>query len=102
MLKVTVASSALDPITGISTKTGKPYSLFKQTVYFHIVDKNGVEELYPEKGNVLVEKDAAGNGLSYPSGTYFVHPSSFKLGAYGGLEIATRLVRQTAAPAKTV
>lgn len=102
MLKVTVASSALDHISGLSKTSGKPYSMFKQTVYFHTVDKDGVEQLYPEKGNVLVEKDAAGNGLAYPPGIYYLHPSSFRLDRNGGLEVATRLVRAPVVPVKPV
>ena len=96
MLKVTVASAALDHISGTSKVSGKPYSLFKQTVYFHTVDKDGAEFLYPEKGNLLVEKDAQGNGLAYAAGTYDLHPSSFKLDRNGSLEVATRLVRRPA------
>lgn len=102
MLKVTVASPALDHIQGLAKLSGKPYSMFKQTVYYHIVDKNGVEELYPEKGNLLVEKDAVGNGIPYAPGIYFVHPSSFRLDRNGGLEIGTRLVRQAPASVKPV
>lgn len=93
MLKVTVASSSLDHMQGIAKITQKPYSMFKQTVYFHTVDKDGVEMLYPEKGNILVEKDVHGNGIAYAPGIYQLHPSSFRLDAYGGLEVATRLVR---------
>lgn len=94
MLKVTVASSALDNIAGISKVSGKPYSLFKQTVYFHTVDKEGVELMYPEKGNLLVERDTQGNGLAYAPGIYDLHPSSFRLDRNGSLEVATRLVRR--------
>ena len=92
MLKVTVASAALDHITGTSKVSGKPYSMFKQVVYFHTVDKDGVPMLYPEKGAVLVEKDASGNGLAYPAGIYALHPSSFRLDRNGSLEVAARLV----------
>lgn len=95
MLKVTVASAALDNIAGIGKISGKPYSLFKQTVYFHTVDKDGVEAMYPEKGNILVEKDAQGNGIAYAPGIYELHPSSFRLDRNGGLEVATRLARKT-------
>lgn len=94
MLKVTVASAALDNISGVSKISGKPYSLFKQTVYFHTVDKEGVELMFPEKGNLLVERDAQGLGIPYPVGLYDVHPSSFKLDRNGSLEVATRLVRR--------
>ena len=99
MLKVTVASAALDHISGISKVSGKPYSLFKQVVYFHTVDKDGVEMLYPEKGSVLVEKDTNGNGLAYSAGIYELHPSSFRLDRNGALEVAARLVRK---PIKTI
>lgn len=94
MLKVTVASAALDHIQGIAKVSGKPFSFFKQTVYFHTVDKDGVELLYPEKGNLLVEKDANGNGIAYSAGSYDLHPSSFRLDRNGSLECATRLVRR--------
>ena len=94
MLKVTVASAALDHIAGTSKASGKPYSLFKQTVYFHTVDKEGIELLYPEKGVVLTEKDSQGNGIPYAPGIYDIHPSSFRLVSYGSLEVVTRLVRR--------
>lgn len=97
MLKVTVASSSLDHIQGISKVSQKPYSMFKQVVYFHTVDKDGVEMLYPEKGSVLVDKDANGNGVAYLPGIYQLHPSSFRLDRNGGLEVATRLVRASKA-----
>lgn len=99
MLKVTVASSALDHMTGLGKESGKPYSMFKQTVYFHTVDKDGVPNMFPEKGNVLVEKDAHGNGLAYAPGVYQLHPSSFRLDNYGGLQVATRLVALASKPA---
>lgn len=99
MLKVTVASASLDHIAGISKVSGKPYSMFKQTVYFHTVDKENVENMFPEKGSVLVEKDANGNGLAYTPGVYILHPSSFRLDRNGGLEVATRLVRPAKAAA---
>lgn len=93
MLKVTVASSALDHIHGISKVSQKPYSMFKQTVYFHTVDKDGVEMLYPEKGSVLVDKDVNGNGIPYIAGIYNIHASSFRLDRNGALEVAPRLIR---------
>lgn len=93
MLKVTVASASLDHIAGTSKVSGKPYSMFKQVVYFHTVDKDGVEMLYPEKGQVLAEKDAQGNGIPYAPGSYLLHPSSFRLDRNGGLEVAARLVK---------
>lgn len=93
MLKVTVASTALDHLSGNSKVSGKPYSMFKQVVYFHTVDKEGVENMFPEKGAVLAEKDTQGNGIPYPAGSYFLHPSSFRLDKNGGLEVAARLVK---------
>lgn len=96
-IKVTVASASLDLIP-YTSKNGKTGSLFKQTVYFHTVDKENVPMMFPEKGSILVEKDANGNGLAYAPGVYQVHPSSFKLGAFGSLEVATRL---SPVPSKT-
>lgn len=99
MLKVTVASAALDHIAGVSKVSGKPYSMFKQVVYFHTVDKDNVEMLYPEKGAVLAEKDTNGNGIPYAPGVYLLHPSSFRLDRNGGLEVAARLVKMPVKPA---
>ena len=96
MIKVTVSSSDLNHVQGIAKATGKQYSFYKQSVYFHTLDKSGNANPYPEKGEVLVEKDAVGQGVAYAPGEYILHPASLYLDRNGNLAVAPRLAQAKA------
>lgn len=91
MIKVTVSSAELNHVQGIAKMTGKQYSFYKQSVYFHTLDKSGNANPYPEKGEVPVEKDAVGQGIAYAPGEYILHPASLYLDRNGNLAVAPRL-----------
>lgn len=91
MIKITVASAELQHLHGNAKATGRPYSMFKQVVYFHTLDKNGQPLPYPEKGEVMVDKDNLGQGIPYQPGIYQLHPSSLYLDRNGGLVVAPKL-----------
>lgn len=92
MIRVTVASVDLQHLHGTSKVSGKPYSMFKQVVYYHTLDKIGGPLPYPEKGEVMVDKDNVGQGIPYAIGIYQLHPSSLYLDRNGALTIAPKLV----------
>lgn len=92
MIKATVTSAEVRNMQGIGKTSGKPYNLFFQTVYFHLADKAGNPQPFPEKTEIILEKDAVGNPKSFAPGNYQLHPSSFFIGRSGSLEVAPRLV----------
>lgn len=72
MIKITVASPALNEIAYTDKKDGSSKVLRLQHAYAHTVDSEGVAGLYPEKFEFIVPRQ----GLFVP-GEYAIHPSSF-------------------------
>jgi len=97
MIQVSVTSTEVRNQSGTAKATGKPYSMNFQTVWFHTFDRNGVKNPYPEKAEIILEKDAQGAALFYPVGEYTLAPQSVYVGRTGTPEIATRLVPLKAA-----
>ena len=97
MIQVSVTSTEVRNQSGTAKATGKPYSMNFQTVWFHTVDRNGVKNPYPEKAEIILEKDAQGAALFYPVGEYTLAPQSVYVDRSGDLAIAPRLVPLKAA-----
>lgn len=74
-----------DAIEKRMSKKQVPY--FKQTAWVPLVDRDGVVDPYPTKITFMVSKDQHGNPMPYPVGEYELHPSSFRVGNFGDLEI---------------
>lgn len=91
MLKVTVTSEALREQRGNSKATGKPYHLTLQTVWLHTFDRAGALNPYPEKVEIILDRDDQGAALYYKTGTYQLAPSSIYVDARGNLAVAPRL-----------
>ena len=68
-----------------TNKQGQPY--WKQSVYAHLVDKDGQPKKYPEEMLIFLSKDERGNPVSYPPGIYKLMPQSLRIGRYGDLEV---------------
>lgn len=99
MLNVTIASSEVRNMQGIAKASQKPYNLFFQTAYFHTMDKNGKPFPFPEKVEIILDKDEVGNPKSYAPGDYILHPASVYVDQNGKLAVAPKLVaRQSAKP----
>lgn len=97
MIKVTVSSTELRHIKGVSKVSQKPFDFHTQTVYFHTLDKQGNPNPYPEKGEVIVERDPASQiATAYPAGEYVLHPGSLYVNRNGGLEVAPKLAQPRA------
>ena len=71
----------------VETRQGKKGAYYKQTGYVPMVNNEGVPDAYPSKIQFMVFKDENGNPQPYTIGNYVVHPSSFRVGQYGDLEI---------------
>ena len=87
MIKITVAQSTVKEISGTAKGTGKPYHLRFQAAYAHTVDKDGNTPPYPEKFEVILDKDAP----PYAPGDYTLHPSAIYIDRDGRLSCSPRL-----------
>lgn len=99
MIKVTVTSAETRNMQGIGKVSNKPYNLFFQAVYFHLIDKAGNPAPFPEKVEIILEKDEVGNPKFFQPGSYLLHPNSLYVDKTGNLAVAPRLV--PAVPAKS-
>ena len=98
MIKITVAQTTVKEVKGTSAKTGKPYAMAFQTAYAHTLDKDGNAPPYPEKFEVILDKDERDNPKVYPVGDYQLHPSAVYIDQNGRLAIAPRLTPLTKKP----
>jgi len=96
MIQATVTAAEPRNMQGIGKTSGKPYNLFFQTVYFHLTDKAGNPQPFPEKTEIILDKDEVGNPKVYAPGKYLLHPSSLYIDRSGSLAVAPRLVAVTA------
>jgi hypothetical protein len=95
MIRVTVAQTTVKEVKGVSKVSGKPYEMRFQTGYAHTVDKEGNVPPYPEKFEIMLDKDQA----AYAPGDYQLHPSSVYVNRDGRADIAVRLTALTKKPA---
>lgn len=92
MIKITVTSAAVRRQQGVSKGTGKPYDMSFQTVWMHTYARDGQPNPYPEKVEVILDKDQDGAALFYAPGEYQLHPSSIYVDQRGNVAVAPRLV----------
>ena len=92
MIQVSVTSTEVRNQRGIAKASGKNYDINFQTVWFHTHDKQGNKNPYPEKSEIILEKDANGAALFWPTGEYTLAPSSLSIDRSGNLAVAPRLV----------
>lgn len=91
MIQVSVTSTEVRNQSGIAKGTNKPYSLNFQTAWVHTHDRNGTKNPYPEKVEIILEKDKDGAALFHPPGEYVLAPSSVYVDRSGNLAISPRL-----------
>lgn len=97
MLKVTVETTVVDVKTGISAKTGKPYSIRDQEAWILAYGKDGKPYPHPQKFKVTLDDDQP---EPYPLGQYIIDPASIYIDRFGQLAIRARLRAQPAQVAK--
>lgn len=71
MIKLTIASSAVNEIPYKDKKDGSSKILRLQSGYAHTVDTQGVPGMYPEKFEFIVPREGV-----YQPGEYTLHPSA--------------------------
>ena len=92
MIQVSVTSTEVRNQRGTAKASGKAYDLNFQTVWFHTYDRQGNKNPYPEKSEIILEKNEQGQALFWPVGEYTLAPSSVYVDRSGNLAIAPRLV----------
>ena len=92
MIQVSVTSTEVRNQRGTAKASGKAYDLNFQTVWFHTHDRQGNKNPYPEKSEIILEKNEQGAPLFWPIGEYTLAPSSVYVDRSGNLAIAPRLV----------
>ena len=92
MIQVSVTSTEVRNQRGTAKASGKAYDLNFQTVWFHTHDRQGNKNPYPEKSEIILEKNEQGQALFWPIGEYTLAPSSVYVDRSGNLAIAPRLV----------
>lgn len=99
MIQISVKSTEVRNQRGTAKASGKPYDMNFQTVWAHTSDRNGNPNPYPEKVEVVLEKNDQGQALFYPLGEYTLSPSSVYVDRGGNLTISPKLVAFKPKPA---
>lgn len=98
MIRVSVKSTDVRNQSGNAKATGKPYNLDFQTVYIHTCDRKGNPNPYPEKVEIMLDRNEQGSALFYPIGEYVLAPQSIYVGRSGDLSISPKLQPLKAEP----
>lgn len=91
MIQISVKSTEVRNQSGNAKASGKPYSLNFQTVYAHTYDRNGKPNPYPEKVEIILEKDSNGAPMFWPLGEYTLAPESVYVDRSGNMAVSPRL-----------
>lgn len=92
MIKVSVTSTEVRNQSGIAKVSGKQYSINFQTCWFHFFDKHGNPNPYPEKCEIILEKNSEGAALFYSPGEYYLADNSIYVDRSGNLAVSPRLL----------
>lgn len=82
-IKIEVSSDTVITRSGISARTGKPYSMREQEGYAHTVGRDGQPSKYPQ----LIKITLGDNQSPYPAGLYTVSPESFYVDRFNALSL---------------
>lgn len=79
-MKIEIAKSEVITKSGISKRTGQPYTMYEQLAYLH---QEG--EPYPTPMKITLNKNDHGHPVPYAPGYYSLAPQSFYVDRFGGL-----------------
>ena len=99
MIQVSVTSTEVRNQSGNAKASGKAYSLNFQTVYVHTYGRDGKKNPYPEKTEIILEKNEQGAALFYPVGEYTLNLDSIYVDRSGNLAVSPRLTKLVPAAA---
>ena len=92
MIKITITSTDIRNMKGLAKASQKPYDLNFQVCWVHTCDRQGNANPYPEKTELMLDKDDKGNVISYPVGDYQLAPSSIQIDRQGNMDLRPVLV----------
>lgn len=87
-MKIEVQTSHVDEFSGVSNRTGKPFTIRKQEAWAHLPG-----EPYPRAIAIPLGRDQE----PYAPGTYALDPRSFYVDKFGSLSLRPALVDPKAA-----
>lgn len=87
MIRITVAQTTIRELSGVSSKTGKPYAMRFQNAYAFSQDREGNTPPFPEKFEISLDRDQT----PYAPGDYTLQPSAIYVDRDGRLAISPRL-----------
>jgi len=93
MIKVEIESAEIKTKSGVSARTGKPYSMREQRGYAYCTDKDGKPNRHPNALCITLRDDQP----PYAPGFYTLSPSSFYTNKYDQLEVSPVLTPFAAA-----
>lgn len=91
MIKVSVPAVVTRNMSGVGKTSGKSYNMDFQTVYVHTIGRDGKVAPFPEKVEIILDKNEQGQPLVYAVGEYQLHPASVYVDRTGNLAVAPRL-----------
>lgn len=95
MIKVSIPAVITRNQAGVGKTSGKAYNMDFQTVYIHTIGKDGKPNPFPEKTEIILDKNDQGQPLVYAVGEYQLHPASLYVDRSGNLAVAPRLAPLT-------
>lgn len=84
MIKIEIQSADVKVKSGISARTGKPYSIPEQQGFAFTYSRDGKPNSYPVKVAIVLGEDQQ----PYPPGVYQLAPESFYTNRFDQLEIS--------------
>jgi hypothetical protein len=94
MMKIEIVDTVVDNFSGVSKKSGKPFSIDSQKGYFH---QDGLQ--YPKEVKINLQKNEHGQATPYSVGFYQLSPASFYVDKFNNLAVQPVLI---ALPAQQV
>lgn len=88
MFKITVSSPEIVERKGVAKTSGKDYHLRIQTAYAFTVSPEGVVSEFPDKFEILLDKDQP----PYARGNYTLSPSAVFVSREGRMDVRPRLI----------
>mgnify|MGYP003378260493 CR=1 FL=1 len=98
MIKIEIETADTKTKSGVSARTGKPYSMREQRGYAYTVDQNGKPNKYPSTLTLTLRDEQA----AYQPGLYTLAPGSLYTNKFDQLEISPVLIPIVAASASSL
>ena len=96
MHQVTISKDTLREVN-YTDKAGQPATLRLQTAFLHTFDRDGVQEEFPSKFEIVLPRGVL---TAYPRGIYTLHPSALQVDAKTGRLSCQPVLTPAAKPAR--